>query len=261
VELWQELGQWVVSFSGPEGQLIHSQSLTARVLDLDAAREVLAIMTGCQLRTPLQPTLLVIEGEYEEDFASLLELPVQTRMPGMALPATPAKGLFIPLTIRLLQEEQARARRKRKMIFTGAMMGVLGCAGWGGWLGWRQQQLQTEQTRLAALEKNLLPVRTAMKQWALITPAVEPDGYPVEVFHQCLGLLKAGEIRLKSFELKETRLLITGEGKSVNAVLRLREDLKTTDVLQEFEWDFPQPRIMPDGRAEFRAEGRKGGEE
>jgi hypothetical protein len=92
-------------------------------------------------------------------------------------------------------------------------------------------------------------------------PAIEPGGYPVEVFHQCLGLLKAGGIRLKTFELKETRVLITGEGSSVNAVLRLREDLKGAPVLQTFDWDFPQPRILPDGRAEFRAEGRKGGEE
>ena len=87
-------------------------------------------------------------------------------------------------------------------------------------------------------------------------PAIDPDLYPVELFHQVVSLLPAEGIRLKEFQIDADRLIVSGEATSVNHALMFRDNLKACEPLQRYTWSFPVPRIRDeDSRAEFRAEG------
>ena len=51
------------------------------------------------------------------------------------------------------------------------------------------------------------------------------------------------------------RLLLQGEGKDLELVEKYFQWLKNEPTLAGFTWKNPQPRLLPNGNAQFQAEG------
>ena len=57
------------------------------------------------------------------------------------------------------------------------------------------------------------------------------------------------------FDLNSRRLLLQGEGKDLELVEKYLQWLKNEPALAGFSWKNPQPRLLPNGNAQFQAEG------
>jgi len=62
-------------------------------------------------------------------------------------------------------------------------------------------------------------------------------------------------VRLTLFDLNPRRLLLQGEGKDLELVEKYLQWLKNEPALAGFTWKNPQPRLLPNGNAQFQAEG------
>lgn len=154
------------------------------------------------------------------------------------------------------------SRARQLMIF--AMAALLYVSFFGAWwlgIEWRGSRIEAENERLTLLQPQVDAVREAQTRWYEMEPAIEPDLYPVEVFHQVVALLPPEGIRLKEFQMDNGKLVIAGEATSVNHALGFKDKLAACTPLQRYTWNFPVPRIRDeDNRAEFRAVGNIDGE-
>jgi len=98
-------------------------------------------------------------------------------------------------------------------------------------------------------------VTQAQAHWLAMEGAINPDLYPVEVFHQIVSLLPEEGIRLKEFQIENGKIIVSGEATTVQHALGFKGRLAACAALQHHAWNFPQPSIREDNRAEFRAEG------
>lgn len=62
-------------------------------------------------------------------------------------------------------------------------------------------------------------------------------------------------VRLTLFDMNPRRILLQGEGKDLQVVEKYFEWLKAEPALGMFQWKNPQPRLLPNGNAQFQAEG------
>ncbi|WP_172683451.1 hypothetical protein [Verrucomicrobium spinosum] len=87
---------------------------------------------------------------------------------------------------------------------------------------------------------------------------MDPDTYVPEIFHRVVSLLPPEGIRLKEFGLDREKLTVAGEASTVAHAKQFQADVTGSPGLRQFAWNFPQPTILDDNRASFRAEGLTG---
>jgi hypothetical protein len=258
--VWKELGRFVVAFThGPK--LLHVTTLTSRSLDADAAFEMRDLYAALQAHgfTDGIQTVHVwthSEPDFIPQLACLFEAAdvVKGQRPAPMLPAQPS-GL-LPVEMVHIRQQKLQRRQKILLMAAGAMMYVCFFGAWWASLRLRETQLLRTEEALAAAQPEIDSVRETQQQWMDVEPAINPDLYPVELFHQIVSLLPDEGIRLKEFQINADRLIVSGEAASVNQALMFKEKLFACVPLQRYTWNFPQPRIRDeDSRAEFRAEG------
>ena len=132
----------------------------------------------------------------------------------------------------------------------------------GAWwlrLQWIGSDLNRAEAALAAEQPEIDLVREAQSNWLEMEPAINPDIYPVELFHQVVSLLPEEGIRLKEFQIEDGRLIVSGEATTIGHALGFKGRLESCVPLQRYAWHFPVPTIREDNRADFRAEGTLNG--
>jgi hypothetical protein len=262
--VWQELGRYVAAFTHGT-KLLHATTLTSRSLDADAAFELRDLHVALEAHGLVEGIQAMhvwtrSETDFLPQLACLFEdaAMVKEPRPAPVLPAQPS-GMLPPemLLIRL----QKKQRRQTLMLMAAAMMIYLCFFGaWWASLRLRESQLTHAEVALAAVQPEVTTVREAQQQWMDVEPAINPDIYPVELFHQIALLLPDEGIRLKEFQIIADRLVVSGEAASVNQALMFKEKLAACEPLRRYSWNFPVPRIRDeDSRAEFRAEGTLNG--
>jgi hypothetical protein len=120
----------------------------------------------------------------------------------------------------------------------------------------RERQLVAEEHRLNEIEPQLAAIRDAKASWDDLRPALTPDLYPVESIYQLILLLPPEGIRVTRFELRTDGMVIDGEASSLGHGIEFRDKLVAAPAFKRWQWDFPAPTSLPDGRATFRAEAR-----
>ena len=98
-------------------------------------------------------------------------------------------------------------------------------------------------------------VRREQARWQVFDAATNPDQYPVELFQRIASLLPPEGIRLKQFDIEPNKIMITGEASTVGHAKKFQSDVTGSPQLKQYTWNFPQPTILEDSRANFRAEG------
>lgn len=259
IAVWRELGRYVVAFTR-EAALLHVAVLTARSLDADAAFEVRDLTAALQTHGFINevPAIHVWtrgETDFAPQLACLFEdaAVIKAARPDPRLPAA-ASGL-LPVQVAAMRQKQQVRLSQVLLLATAAMVYLCFFGAWWLRLQGRESHLNQAESELSVIQPQIDRVREAQAHWLEMEAAINPDLYPVELFHQIVSLLPDEGIRLKEFQLEDGRIIVSGEATTVNLALGFKDRLAACEPLQRYAWNFPVPAIREDNRAEFRAEG------
>lgn len=265
IALWKELGRYVVAFTH-EAHLLHAGVLTARSLDADAAFEVREMCAALQTHGFIsfaEVAVIHVWTHGDRDFAPQLSCLFETASvvnetrPG---PRPPAEfGGLLPVQVAVRRQQQKLRQNQMLILAAAALVYLCFFGAWWLRLQWRESRLSHADAIMGNAQPEIDLVREAQYRWQEMEGAVNPDLYPVELFHQVVSLLPEEGIRLKEFQIYDGRLIVSGEATTVNQALDFKGRLAACQPLQRYSWNFPVPTIRDDNRAEFRAQGTLNG--
>ena len=261
--LRRELGRWVADFY-LQGKWLHTQPLLSPALDGAAAVELTATVAQLSGEGMLDSvdawTVREAIPEIPAAFRSGVSAPVRLEKRASPVPATPAWNLPPPALTELRAERAAGARRN-KWIRLG-LVGYSALAGLVGiWLVWPWVRIHLGERELAKIGPEAGAIREAAMLWREAGAWLEPRRNALELLWQVSRPLieteppKIEGVRLTLFDLNARRLLLQGEGKDLELVEKYLQWLKNEPALAGFTWKNPQPRLLPNGNAQFQAEG------
>lgn len=259
IAIWRELGRYVAAFTRG-AQLLHLTVLAARSLDADAAFEIrdthAALLAHEQAGSV---TAVRVWTECEPDFAPQMACLFQDstllkeRRPAPRLPAQ--KSGLLPAQVAQGRRQQRELQKKMLLMAAAALMYVCFFGAWWGRLQWREARITAASALVDARQPEIDTIREAQANWLEMEAAIDPDLYPLEVYHQIVSLLPPEGIRLKEFQMDNGKIVIAGEATSVNHALGFKDKLAASQPLQRYAWNFPVPSIREDNRADFRTTG------
>ena len=100
--------------------------------------------------------------------------------------------------------------------------------------------------RVAQLSPEAELVRQARDKWEALSPAIEANRFPIEIFHQVAVLLPPKGIRLSEFEIRQGKITIRGEASNVPTAIKFKADLENSQTLSAYQWQVPPPQIKGD---------------
>lgn len=263
--LRKELGRWVVDFySG--GKWLHTQPLLARELQKGVSAEIASLLGQMDAEGTLGPlNLLVLRDEGElpsgaQDFLKQLPCPVRTESRAAPrLPTAPWDLEPAVLAERRLANAQMGERQKFIRMGIGLYAALMALV-----LVYVSVPLVRRhliQRELAGIGVESAKIRDAAMSWREAGALVNPKMNALELLWQVSRPLiekDPGEIdgvRLTTFDYNSKRLLLQGEGKDLEQTEKYFEWLKKEPMLAAFQWKHPQPKLLPNGNAQFQAEG------
>lgn len=265
IAIWRELGRCVAAFTRG-AKLLHVTVLGARILDAEAAFEMRDIFAALQAHEhAVGISTIHVWTACEPDFAPQLAClfeeasVVKEKRPDPRLPAHGSALLPAPVALG----RRLKIARKQRMLMLAAAALVYLCffGAWWGRLQWRESSLNLANAAVTAQQPEIEIIREAQSNWLDMESAIDPNLYPLEVYHQVVSLLPPEGIRLKEFQIDSGKIVIAGEATSVNHALGFKDKLAASQALQRYDWNFPVPSIREDNRADFRTTGTINGEE
>lgn len=262
--VWKELGRYVVSFTHGE-KLLHAAVLSSRRLDADAAfetRDLFAALCAHGFIDRLETIRVWASGDtdFVPQLACLFENASVTKE-ARPEPRPPVNaGGLLPAQVAVARQSTQRRHHQMLMLATAALVYLCFFGAWWLRLQSRESHLGKADLEMNSAQPEIDLVREAQARWLEVENAINPDLYPVELFHQIVLLLPQEGIRLKEFQIEDSRLIVSGEATTVNDALRFKDRLAASEALQRYAWNFPVPVIREDNRADFRAEGTLNGE-
>lgn len=257
--VWKELGRYVAAFTRGE-KLLHATVLTSRRLDADAAfeaRDLFAALCAHGFIDTLETIHVWASGDtdFVPQLACLFENASVIKEPRPE-PRPPANaGGLLPVQVAAARHSTQQKNHQMLMLATAALVYLCFFGAWWLRLQSRESHLGKSDAEMNLAQPEIDLVREAQTRWLEVENAINPDLYPVELFHQIAQLLPQEGIRLKEFQIEDGRLIVSGEATTVNDALRFKDRLAASEALQRYAWNFPVPAIREDNRADFRAEG------
>lgn len=262
--LRQELGRWVVDFN-QSGKWLHTQPLLERRPGAGMAVELGALFSqleGEGVLTELQ-LLVLWDDEPEPEVADFLaRLPVpsrrETRMPPR--PASQPWNLPPPtLTERRLVKAEKAKQKKILRIGCWVYAGLMALGLVMVFIPLVKKKIAERQ--LAAISGDAERIRSAAMTWREAGALVNPQINVLEVLWEVSRPLVEKDppqiegVRLTQFEYNGKHVFLTGEGKDLEQTEKYFNWLKENKALALYQWSHPQPRLLPNGNAQFQAEG------
>lgn len=259
IAVWRELGRYVAAFTRG-AQLLHLTVLAARSLDADAAFEIRDTHAALLAHEHASTVATVrvwtaCEADFAPQLACLFESAsvLKEKRPDPRLPAH-ASGL-LPAQVAQGRRQQRALHQKMLMMAAAALVYVCFFGAWWMRLHWRESKINTASAQVDAQQPEIETIREAQANWLEMESAIDPDLYPLEIYHQIVSLLPPEGIRLKEFQIDNGKIVIAGEATSVNHALGFKDKLAACQPLQRYAWNFPVPSIREDNRADFRTTG------
>ena len=262
--LRQELGRWVIDFY-QSGKWLHTQPLLERSPGAGMAVELGALFAQLEGEGVLRELQLLVLRDDEPqpgaaDFLALLTVPsrLETRIP----PRLASQSWNLPpptLTERRLVK--AEKAKQRKILRTGcwvyAGLMTLGLV----YVFIPLVRKKIAERELAALAGDAERIRSAAMTWREAGALVQPQINVLEVLWEVSRPLVEKDppqiegVRLTQFEYSGKHVFLTGEGKDLEQTEKYFNWLKGNKALALYQWSHPQPRLLPNGNAQFQAEG------
>lgn len=262
VSLWEEDGGWVAAVTRGE-RLLHFQPLTERAPSPAMALEVwlmLAPLDAGRMLAGGGRVTVYYQGGEAPDLSAWAASGFDARAEKFPAPVRPARPLdCVPLPVRELQRAKEIGARRQKIALIAAaayFVLVLALAASTLWLWWRAESLRAT---IASEQDDVESVRSAMRRWDAIEPALHPPGYPLEVLYQSARLLPKDGVRLTLFQMNLDRVVLAGEASTLQAAQRFQEDVRKNPELAGYDWTMENPRPLPTGSARFQIDGVRRG--
>ena len=202
------------------------------------------------------PNVLLDETCYElrETVQGILASP--TEMVGVEKPPATVKLNLLPASWRRrrLQLERLGEWRKRLIwagaIYAGIFLLLLAA------LGFFRFQIGRLNSAITRDEPQIEFVRAAESNWKALAPAVDSRYYPVEILLHLFESLPSKEVHITSYNQSARQISVDGEANTAQLAYDFAETVKKNHGLQIFQFAMADPRILPNGHAQFRLEGR-----
>lgn len=258
IGLWRENQRWVAAFYR-QGNLAYFQALSARDFDEDLISEIECIrewLRGAEfvekinsvvVWEPMTDPVAVTElGERLQATATVSDRP----MPMLPLEET----ALMPESFALREKSSARQKNWMRLAFLGLFvyMAIMAVVMFGIMMD--QRANAAERNWIAQHESEAAIVAETQARWDELQPAINAEGYPLELFYRVAKMLPEEGIRITRFEANGPKILLSGEASSVSAAISWKATLMKSPNFIEYEWEFPAPDIQADNRATFNAE-------
>ncbi|MGB8339964.1 MAG: hypothetical protein WCE51_00110 [Chthoniobacterales bacterium] len=99
-------------------------------------------------------------------------------------------------------------------------------------------------------------IKSTEATWKALSPAIDPNYYPIEVLLHLFESLPNPEVRITVYEQSARNISVQGEAPSAALAYQFAEKVKKNPGLQEFTFNLGTPRILPNDHAQFRLEGK-----
>ncbi len=99
-------------------------------------------------------------------------------------------------------------------------------------------------------------IKSTEANWKALSPAIDPNYYPIEVLLHLFESLPNPEVRITVYEQSARNISVQGEAPSAALAYQFAEKVKKNPGLQDFTFNLGTPRILPNDHAQFRLEGK-----
>jgi hypothetical protein len=99
-------------------------------------------------------------------------------------------------------------------------------------------------------------IRKTEARWKALSPAIDPRYYPIEVLLHLFESLPSPDVQITAYDQSARQVSVGGEANSAALAYQFADKVKKHPDLQMFQFDMAAPRILPNGHAQFRLEGK-----
>ena len=99
-------------------------------------------------------------------------------------------------------------------------------------------------------------VKKTEANWKALSPAIDPNYYPIEVLLHLFESLPNPDVRITVYEQSARNISVQGEAPSAALAYQFAEKVKKNPGLKDFTFNLGTPRILPNDHAQFRLEGK-----
>ena len=99
-------------------------------------------------------------------------------------------------------------------------------------------------------------VRQADANWKSLAPAIDSRYYPVEILRELFQSLPSPDVHITTYNQSARQISVDGEATTAKLAYDFAEKVKQNPGLHIFQFTMADPRILPNGHAQFRLEGR-----
>jgi hypothetical protein len=124
------------------------------------------------------------------------------------------------------------------------------------YLGYLHFQVGRLDRSIAQDAPKLQFIRGAESNWKSLAPAIDSRFYPVEILLHLFESLPSADVRITTYNQSARQLSVDGEANTAALAYQFAEKVKKNPHLQILQFTMADPRILPNGHAQFRLEGR-----
>jgi hypothetical protein len=204
----------------------------------------------------LFPNVLLDETCYELRDTVQGILTSRPELVGIETPPASVKLNLLPESWRRrrAQIERRGEWRKRLIWAGGAYAGLFLC--FLLYLGFMHFKIGRLDKLIARDTPKTEFVRAADANWKSLAPAIDARFYPVEILLHLFQSLPSQDIHITTYNQSARQISVDGEANTAALAYQLAEKVKKDPQLQIFQFTMADPRILPNGHAQFRLEGR-----
>jgi hypothetical protein len=123
-------------------------------------------------------------------------------------------------------------------------------------LGYFRFEVSRIGRSIARDEPQIEFVRAAEANWKALAPAIDARYYPVEILLHLFESLPSPDVRITAYNQSARQISVDGEANTAQLAYDFAEKVKKNPALQIFQFNMADPRILPNGHAQYRLEGR-----
>ena len=202
------------------------------------------------------PTVLLDETCYDlrDTVQGILSSP--TEIVGVEKPPASVKLNLLPESWRQRRSQLARRGEWRQRliwaggIYAGLFVLLLAV------LAFFRFEIGRLDRSIARDEPQTQFVRAAEANWKALAPAIDSRYYPVEILLHLFESLPSPAVHITVYNQSARQISVDGEADTAQLAYDFAEKVKKNPGLQIFQFNMADPRILPNGHAQFRLEGR-----
>jgi hypothetical protein len=216
----------------------------------------LALSAELQGITTSFPNVLLDETCYELRDTVHQILDRRPELVGAETPPASVKLNLLPESWKKRRTQLLRQGewRKRLLWAAAAYGGILLLA--LAYLGFNRFEIRRLDQNINREAPEMEFVRTTEANWKALAPAIDPHYYPIEILLHLFESLPSPDVRITVYNQSARQVVVDGEANSAALVYQFADKVKKNPDLKTFQFTMADPRILPNGHAQFRLEGR-----